>query len=66
MQKVLTFFTMQPTLTCSADGWQAENFKGRCIYDTAAAALEDGWKLLAPPQKIEDDVYPWQWWLVKE
>lgn len=32
-------------------------------YDCVAKALNDGWKLLAPPYKSQEG---WEWWLVRD
>lgn len=89
MQKVLTFFTKNDKLRSQADGWDWENGDlAHCninkeigfipcgsewLPPTPLHALGDGWKLLGPPVKQDEQVaevtgyeYNFKWWFVKD
>lgn len=87
-QKVLSMSTTAPNLRSEAVGWTYEdsarvvpgpigctsslNGAPFHAYDCVLRALNDGWKLLAPPERQPwtnsegQESVEWTWWLVKE
>lgn len=71
MQNILMMRTQSSgfssQFTAQANEWRT--LSDHKNYRTPLEALQDGWKLLAPPTKLEKEYDPEQrleWWFVKE